>query len=186
MRFILEQMQFVQEYKMKTIFFILSLLFLIPLNLLSEQRELNIAVPVEFHAPTNSTVEANLPRTDADFSMYIQYWKKQSEEALNTEIESLQEFIITEGELARKTRIEYERAYLNFVPENNSERLTALREKEKQLESELNAVRQAIRNEVIQSPEVKELSEINLRHNLNVRHARLALKSLQQILSEKK
>lgn len=177
-------MKFVQEFKMKNLIFILVLFS--SLVLFSKEVKLNVAVPVETPSVDLNSVEANLPRTDADFIKYSEYWKKQTKEALAAEIEKLEKFITVEGANARKSRMEYEKACKNFVPQNPSEKLTVLREKEKQLSNELSKVRQEIRNEIMQSPEIKKISDENLRDNLNVRHARLALKGLQEIKKEEK
>lgn len=170
--------------KIKILF--LSLVILGSTAVFAEEAKLNVAVPVETPSVDLNSVEANLPRTDADFIKYSEYWKKQTKEALAEEIEKLEKFITVEGANARKSRMEYEKACKNFVPQGDSEKLTALREKEKQLANELSKVRQEIRNEIMLSPEIKKMSEENLRDNLNVRHARLALKGLQEIQREEK
>lgn len=186
MLYILVQMKFVQEFKMKIKILFLCLVALSSIAVFAEETKLNVVVPVEAPAVDSNSVEANLPRTDADFIKYSEYWKKQTKEALAAEIEKLEKFITVEGANARKSRMEYEKACKNFVPQAASEKLTALREKEKQLANELSKIRQEIRNEIMQSPEIKKLSEENLRDNLNVRHARLALKGLQEIQKEEK
>lgn len=179
-----EQIKFVQEYrKMKNLIF-LSFLFCFTF-VLAEEKQLNVAVPVESKTTqTNDTVVANLPRTDADFLKYSDYWKKQSNEALDNEIKKLQEFIITEGANARKTRVEYEKKYKAVVEKSDTEKIKELREKEKQLSEELSKVRQAIRDEIQNDTELKKALEINSRNNLNVRHARIALQGLQKIKNE--
>lgn len=170
---------------MKNLFLLFSLFCFT--FLLAEEKQLNVAVPVKTNiVKNNDTVEANLPRTDADFLKYSDYWKKQSKEALNNEIEKLQEFIVTESANARKSRIEYEKKYKAVVEKSNTEKIKALREKEKQLSEELSKVRQEIRNEIHNDPELKNALEINSRNNLNVRHARLALQGLQKIKNEEK
>lgn len=170
---------------MKNLFLLFSLFCFT--FLLAEEKQLNVAVPVKTNiVKNNDTVEANLPRTDADFLKYSDYWKKQSKEALNNEIEKLQEFIVTESANARKSRIEYEKKYKTVVEKSDTEKIKALREKEKQLSEELSKVRQEIRNEIHNDPELKNALEINSRNNLNVRHARLALQGLQKIKNEEK
>lgn len=151
----------------------------------AEDVKLETAVPVEKTTVINNSVEANLPRTDEDFLKYKKYWSNQSNDALLKEIEKLQEYIITEGAEARKSRIEYEKKCIGFSPQNASEKINELRDKEKKLSAELAQVRQEIRNEILKSPEIKELSDKNLRNNLNVRHARLALEGLKKIKQEK-
>lgn len=170
---------------MKNKILLISIVILNSIIVFSEDVKLNEAVPVETPTLIENTVEKNLPRTDADFLKYKEYWSKQSNEAIQNEIEALQKYIIDEGAEARKSRMEYERKCIGFVPQNDSEKVNALRDKEKKLAAELAQVRQEIRNEILKSPEIKELAEKNLRNNLNVRHARLALEGLKQINKEK-
>jgi hypothetical protein len=164
-----------------------SFLVIFSLSLIyAEEVKLNVAVPIEKPATVDNSVEANLPRTDADFLKYKEYWSRQSVESIQKEIDVLQKYVIDTSAEARKSRMEYEKKCISFVPQNSSEKIDELRDKEKKLSAELAQVRKEIRNELLKSPELKELSEKNQRNNLNVRHARLALQALQKIKNENK
>lgn len=171
---------------MKNKILFLSLALSITTIIFADDVKINVAVPVEKPTIVDTSVEANLPRTESDFAKYSGYWKKQPKEVLSAEIEKLQEYIILEGAKARKSKLEYEKACINYVPNNDSEKLAKLREKEKELDKELKSVRNEIRKEIVLSPDLKVLYEKNLRNDLNVRHARLALSSLLEIQKEEK